>query len=48
MDKTTDPNANDKTKTSSILNELPQLPNTGLCSTCDARQNGSVSLLLDV
>ena len=30
MDKTADPNAFYKTKTSTILNELPHLPNTGL------------------
>ena len=31
MDKTTQPNAYFKTKTSLILNELPYLPNSGLC-----------------
>ena len=31
MDKITDPNAYFKTKTSSMLNELPHLPNAGLC-----------------
>ena len=35
MNKRTDQNAYYKTKTSSILNELPHLPNTGFCFRLD-------------